>query len=134
MTQHMRVQNAATALTRRQVMVGAAGLSFAVALDGRLAGAATLIWRNGAAHVVTVGRRNLITNAPVERDTIFRIASMTKPVTSVAALMLYDEARFDLDDNDYLHVLQDEVTPENEQQIREAVRQCPRQAISIREE
>jgi ferredoxin len=41
---------------------------------------------------------------------------------------------FDLDDQDYLHILQDEVTSENEQQIREAVRQCPRQAISIREE
>lgn len=41
---------------------------------------------------------------------------------------------FDLDDQDYLHVLQDEVTPENEQQVREAVRQCPRQAIAIRDE
>ena len=41
---------------------------------------------------------------------------------------------FDLDDQDYLHVLQDDVTPENEQRISEAVRQCPRQAISIREE
>jgi ferredoxin len=41
---------------------------------------------------------------------------------------------FDLDDQDYLHVLQEDVTPENEQQILEAVRQCPRQAISIREE
>ena len=40
---------------------------------------------------------------------------------------------FDLDDEDYLHVLFDDVTPENEQQIREAVRQCPRQAISIEE-
>ena len=40
---------------------------------------------------------------------------------------------FDLDDEDYLHVLTDEVTPENEQQIREAVRQCPRQAIAIEE-
>ena len=40
---------------------------------------------------------------------------------------------FDLDDEDYLHVLSDDVTPENEQQIREAVRQCPRQAISIEE-
>ena len=38
---------------------------------------------------------------------------------------------FDLDDQDYLHVLTDEVTPENENRIREAVRQCPRQAISI---
>lgn len=41
---------------------------------------------------------------------------------------------FDLDDQDNLHVLDDEVTPEREQLIREAVRQCPRQAISIVEE
>jgi len=41
---------------------------------------------------------------------------------------------FDLDDQDYLHILQEEVTPENEHQIREAVRQCPRQAISISDE
>ena len=64
----------------------------------QLAGAATLIWRNGNACVETVGRRNLATNAPVERNTIFRIASMTKPVTTVAALMLLDEGRFALDD------------------------------------
>lgn len=41
---------------------------------------------------------------------------------------------FDLDDEDYLHVLTDEVTPENEEQVKEAVRQCPRQAIAIRDE
>ncbi|MBU9765969.1 ferredoxin [Mycobacterium sp. TNTM28] len=41
---------------------------------------------------------------------------------------------FDLDDEDYLHVLQEEVTPENEAQILEAVRQCPRQAISVEDE
>ena len=40
----------------------------------------------------------------------------------------------DLDDQDNLNVLDDEVTPEREQLIREAVRQCPRQAISIVEE
>ena len=38
---------------------------------------------------------------------------------------------FHLDDNDELHILQPEVTPQNEHEIREAVRQCPRQAISI---
>lgn len=38
---------------------------------------------------------------------------------------------FYLDDDDYLHILDDDVTPDNEGQIREAVRQCPRQAISI---
>jgi len=38
---------------------------------------------------------------------------------------------FHLDDEDMLHILQPEVTPENESRIRDAVRQCPRQAISI---
>jgi ferredoxin len=38
---------------------------------------------------------------------------------------------FDLDEQDYLHVLDDKVTPDNEAQIRDAVRQCPRQAISV---
>ena len=40
---------------------------------------------------------------------------------------------FQLGDDDMLTVLQPEVTPENESQVREAVRQCPRQAISIKE-
>jgi ferredoxin len=38
---------------------------------------------------------------------------------------------FQLEDDDTLTILQDEVTPENEAQVRDAVRQCPRQAISI---
>jgi ferredoxin len=38
---------------------------------------------------------------------------------------------FQLEDDDTLTVLQEEVTPENEAQVRDAVRQCPRQAISI---
>ena len=38
---------------------------------------------------------------------------------------------FLLDEQDNLHILNDDVTPENEAQIREAARQCPRQAISI---
>jgi ferredoxin len=40
---------------------------------------------------------------------------------------------FHLDDQDMLHVLQPEVTPENEELVRDAVRQCPRQAISLTE-
>ncbi|HTZ13107.1 MAG TPA: ferredoxin [Mycobacterium sp.] len=40
---------------------------------------------------------------------------------------------FQLEDDDTLTILQDEVTPENEAQVRDAVRQCPRQAISITE-
>jgi len=40
---------------------------------------------------------------------------------------------FQLGDDDMLSVLQTDVTPENEAQLREAVRQCPRQAISFKE-
>jgi CubicO group peptidase (beta-lactamase class C family) len=66
---------------------------------GQLAGAAALVWRNGeVAYTAAVGRRHLASGLPVERDTIFRIASMTKPVTTVAALMLLEEGRFALDD------------------------------------
>src|SRR6478672_4373628 len=66
---------------------------------GELAGAAALVWRNGAVlQTATVGRRDLVSGLPVERDTIFRIASVAKPVTSAAALMLHDEGRFDLDE------------------------------------
>ena len=66
---------------------------------GELAGAAALVWRDGAVRqIATVGRRNLTSGAAVERDTIFRIASMTKPITTVCALTLLDEGRFALDE------------------------------------
>lgn len=66
--------------------------------SGMLAGAATLVWKNGAAQTRCFGWRDLERRLPVERDTIFRIASMTKPITSVAALMLVDEGRVALND------------------------------------
>ena len=71
----------------------------ALAKSGELAGAVALAWRDGrvTAEIVS-GWRDLEGRVPMARDTIFRIASMTKPVTSVAALMLYDEGRFELDD------------------------------------
>ena len=66
---------------------------------GELAGAAALVWRRGqSTRAATVGRRDLRSGAPVERDTIFRIASLTKPVTTLAALLLFDEGRFALGD------------------------------------
>jgi len=66
---------------------------------GELAGAVALVWREGrVGHAAAAGTRDLTSRLPVERDTIFRIASMTKPVTAVAALMLLEEGRFDLDD------------------------------------
>jgi CubicO group peptidase (beta-lactamase class C family) len=66
---------------------------------GQLAGAVALVWRDGqVVQTVSAGRRDLASGLPVERDTIFRLASMTKPVTTVAALTLFDEGRFDLDE------------------------------------
>jgi len=66
---------------------------------GDLSGAVTLIWRKGEiAQVTTQGRRDIAADKPMQRDTLFRIASMTKPITSVAALMLMEEGRFKLDD------------------------------------
>jgi CubicO group peptidase (beta-lactamase class C family) len=66
---------------------------------GELAGAAGVVWRDGhIIEIATVGKRDLATGQPVERDTIFRIASMTKPVTTVAALTMLDEGRFELDE------------------------------------
>lgn len=66
---------------------------------GELAGAAALVWRDDkVTHSACVGLRDLEAKVPIERDTLFRIASMTKPITSTAALMLLDEGRFALDD------------------------------------
>jgi len=67
--------------------------------QGLLSGVVTLLWRNGeVAQVTTNGLANRETKAPMARDTIFRIASMTKPVTSVAALMLMEEGKLGLGD------------------------------------
>lgn len=66
---------------------------------GMLAGAATIAWREGdLVQHSAVGRRDVAAELPVQRDTLFRIASMTKPITSVAALMLMEEGLFSLDD------------------------------------
>lgn len=66
---------------------------------GMLAGAATLVWQDGKViQAAGVGWRNLEHKLPMTRDTLFRIASMTKPLTSTLALMLYDEGRFALSD------------------------------------
>ena len=66
---------------------------------GALAGAAMLAWRDGKVMGTTcVGWRDVQAGLPIERDTLFRIASMTKPITSTAELMLLEEGRFDLRD------------------------------------
>ena len=67
--------------------------------DGRLPGWLLLVSRYGqVAHVASSGQRDLEAGLPIETDTLFRIYSMTKPVTSVAAMMLYEEGAFELKD------------------------------------
>ena len=66
---------------------------------GDLSGFVTLIWRGGEElQFNALGHRNIETGAPMTRDTLFRIASMTKPITSVALLMLMEEGKVRLDD------------------------------------
>jgi CubicO group peptidase (beta-lactamase class C family) len=67
--------------------------------DGRLPGWLVVVSRFGrVVHLSCGGRRDLEADRPVETDTKWRIYSMTKPVTSVAAMMLYEEGRLQLTD------------------------------------
>src|SRR5579862_3891931 len=65
---------------------------------GQMAGAVALRWRKGETWTTCVGLRDREAHLPVERDTIFRLASMTKPVTSLAALRLVERGRLALTD------------------------------------
>ena len=67
--------------------------------DSRLPGWLVLVSRHGrVVHLATCGRRDLEADLPVEHGTRFRIYSMTKPVTAVAAMQLYEEGAFALKD------------------------------------
>ncbi|UQG55079.1 beta-lactamase family protein [Marinobacter sp. M3C] len=66
---------------------------------GKLPGTLTLVARRGEiAYVKAQGLMDAERNKPVCRDTIFRIYSMTKPITSIAMMQLYEQGRFLLDD------------------------------------
>jgi CubicO group peptidase (beta-lactamase class C family) len=67
--------------------------------SGALPGGLTLIWRRGAlAHKSLVGMADIAKAAPMREDAIFRLYSMTKPVTAVALLMLLEDGKIALDD------------------------------------
>ena len=67
--------------------------------DGRLPGWLLVISRHGrVVRVSSCGQRDMEAGLPVETGTMWRIFSMTKPVTSVAAMMLYEEGAFELTD------------------------------------
>jgi CubicO group peptidase (beta-lactamase class C family) len=66
---------------------------------GLVPGVVTLVARRGrVVHFDAIGHRDVEAKAPMTTDTIFRIASMTKPIASVALMMLYEEGHFLLSD------------------------------------
>ncbi len=70
-----------------------------VVADGRVAGMITLLARHGQiVSEKTYGVRSLATGAPMTVDTIFRLYSMSKPITGVAMMMLFEEGKWRLDD------------------------------------
>ena len=65
--------------------------------DGKIPFVLTMIAREGRlVHFEKYGMQDIATAKPVEFDTIFRIYSMTKPITSIAVMMLYEEGHFQL--------------------------------------
>ena len=67
--------------------------------EGRLAGITTMVARHGRiAHFETFGYRDIAADAPMTPDAIFRIYSMSKPITGVALMMLHEEGKFRLSD------------------------------------
>lgn len=78
--------------------------------EGLLSGAVTMASRNNKiVHFESVGYRDLETQAPMLSDTLFRIYSMSKPITGVALMILYEEGKFRLADpvEKYLPELKD---------------------------
>jgi CubicO group peptidase (beta-lactamase class C family) len=74
--------------------------------EGRMNGAATLIARNGKiVYYRAFGYDDRENKKPLKRDAIFRIASQTKAITSVAVMILYEEGKFLLDEpvSKYIH-------------------------------
>ena len=63
---------------------------------GEVPGIVTLVSRRGEVHVDAIGMKAVGGSDPMRRDTIFRIASMTKPITATAAMILVEECKLRL--------------------------------------
>ena len=67
--------------------------------EGRVSGAVTILARHGKiVHYEAVGNYGVDNDKPMDKEALFRIFSMTKPVTAVAMLILYEEGKFQLGD------------------------------------
>src|SRR6266545_2718410 len=65
---------------------------------GDMPGIVTLVSRRGEVHVDAIGTKAAGGSDPIRRDTIFRISSMTKPITAAATMILLEECRLPLDE------------------------------------
>jgi CubicO group peptidase (beta-lactamase class C family) len=75
--------------------------------EGRLAGVTTLVARHGkVASFDAYGYKDIAAKAPMTTDTIFRIASMTKPIAGVAMMTLWEAGKWKLDDPVHKHIPQ----------------------------
>ena len=73
--------------------------------DQKLAGVTTLVARHGkVVHFDAYGKRDLDSGAPMQKDTIFRIASMTKPTIGIAMMMLWEQGKWKLTDRLDQHI------------------------------
>src|ERR1700735_4240828 len=67
--------------------------------SGRLAGVVTMVSRHGkVVEFDAAGKRDIAANSPMQKDSIFRIYSMSKPITGVAMMMLFEEGKWQLND------------------------------------
>lgn len=96
---------------------------------GQISGAVTLVGHRGKiVHLGAVGMANIDSAQPMQRSKMFAIASMTKPITATAVMILVDEGKLDLDDpiSKYLPAfdavqLKDGVRPQRQISIRDAI-------------
>src|SRR6185369_13857698 len=73
--------------------------------EGKLAGLTTLVARHGkVVYLDAYGVQDLTTKKPVASNTIFRLASMTKPIVGVAMMMLWEQGKWTLDDPVSKHI------------------------------
>jgi CubicO group peptidase (beta-lactamase class C family) len=77
--------------------------------NGYTPGLVTLVRHRNRQHVDVIGKMAFDSPLPIQRDSIFRLASMTKPITAVAAMILIEECKIRLDDpvDEYLPELKD---------------------------
>jgi len=95
----MRIDAAAAGMSARALGRISDHLMQRYIVPGKIAGALPVVFRKGSlAYCEPLGRMDIERDKPMREDTIFRIYSMTKPITSVALMMLYEDGHFQLND------------------------------------